>query len=284
MAKSLFISLIKSSPNNPLTPEVAGYPGQQRSTSASWSALLLGSTSPCPQPATFLVHERRSECCGRCSSPSRHCYSTGSGSSGNSPSANASSFGTAEYANWILLQRTRRRLYPSDSWADCNHDWWMGAECHRLSIFRAHMVSKRLLIFWHRETFIVIINCWTDFQREQFKARGIYYSHKQDSEHKYCVGLPSCQDNNTMFDRGEKSDPDWSRVDFPCSFYWAVSLRVIIRFTGAGTYWAICYKDLIYTLPLINERSLELIMFFSRLKLRYCLHMRSDVGDSKLPA
>lgn len=94
-----FILLFKSSPNNPLTPEVSGYPGQQRSNSASWPALLLRSTSPRPKPATFLVHERRSKCCGCCSSPSRHCYSTRSSSNLRSSSANASSFGTAEHAN-----------------------------------------------------------------------------------------------------------------------------------------------------------------------------------------
>lgn len=69
----LSISLFKSSSNNPLTLEIAGYSGQQCSTSAPSPALFLRNTSPSPTPATNLVQECRSEfyCCY--SSPSRHC-------------------------------------------------------------------------------------------------------------------------------------------------------------------------------------------------------------------
>lgn len=54
-AKFLSISLFRSSSNNPLTLEIAGYSGQQCPTSAQRPALLHRITSSSPKPEPFLV-------------------------------------------------------------------------------------------------------------------------------------------------------------------------------------------------------------------------------------
>lgn len=152
----------------------------------------------------------------------------------------------------------------------------MGAEFCRLSIFRAHMVSKRLLILWHRESFIVIINCWTDFpaQTEQFKTRASI------------MRLNKIQSTSVVAFTVAKTIirclADWSRVEFPYVLLLSCQFEGYHPFHGTGTFWDMLRK--FYSHNAFHKWKKLSVTDVSQLKLRYCVHVQSNVRDSKLPA